>query len=654
MAHKRLAQLAIAPLISMKMTIGKKLVLGFSILVLFMAVSGTVSIIMVQRIDAAVVKLAQVEEPLEEAVLEMEINAGETVRGVLDYTRHRQVEDQQLVDDSTADFHFFAAEFMRLAETDEEKKLGQQAIDRFEELAQVGFELMAVTDEQHADLRRLREDVKEVDYLVEEKLQKSIDRRSPEAMAKLEAALGMVINIDQVFSSIEGYLLLSDPTQREEVFAGEADFEQFEGLYRQTTLSADEVIWIGQIDKDFVEARQLGLEVMARADKKDEFINQLEALLKGLDQILDEEVQPLIHAETVRAEADASRSADIAMIVTLIVSLSGAMVGGTISFRIGRSITRPVGNLTHVAEAISQGDLSRRAEETSSGEIGILARAFNDMADKIFEANTELELSMDELKAEITERAHYEVALEEAMDELQKSQSHLIQAEKMSALGTLVAGVAHELNNPMMGILNFAQYCSRHTSEDDERYEVLQDIEKETMRCSAIVENLLTFPHAERMSEESLQEGDCSSLCQRALDLLAYRVEREGVSVKQEVITEITSVLMHENQIQQVFLNILPNALDALVESGKEGPEIHTTIGFEGGLIGVTIADNGQGIDPGTIQKVFDPFFTTKPAGQGTGLGLSVSRNIIAAHGGEITCESEVGLGTQFRITLPV
>ena len=120
-------------------------------------------------------------------------------------------------------------------------------------------------------------------------------------MDKLEPALGMAINIDQVFSSIEGYLTLLDPALRQEVSEGEIDFEQFQVSYQQTTLSADEVIWIEQIDKDFVEAWQLGLEVMVRADRQDELINQLEVLLKGLDQVLDEQVQPLIHAEVVRA-----------------------------------------------------------------------------------------------------------------------------------------------------------------------------------------------------------------------------------------------------------------------------------------------------------------------------------------------------------------
>ena len=122
------------------------------------------------------------------------------------------------------------------------------------------------------------------------------------------------------------------------------------------------------------------------------------------------------------------------MMIVLFLSLFGAIAGGSLAYFIGRSIIRPVGNLTLVAEAISQGDLSRRAEETSSGEIGVLARAFNHMADNIVEVNIRLERSMDELGAEIAERAHYEIALEEAMDDLQKSQSHLIQAEKMSAL----------------------------------------------------------------------------------------------------------------------------------------------------------------------------------------------------------------------------
>ena len=364
-------------------------------------------------------------------------------------------------------------------------------------------------------------------------------------------------------------------------------------------------------------------------------------------------VEPAEYALAPVASQNANLLGDFAELranllsVTLIVAglvLAGTLVAAIVGTRL---MVAPIRRLATGTEAVAAGDLEYWVHPTGYQEVDQLAKGFNKMTQ-------DLRSSRLELEAEIAERAHYEIALEETLDELEKSQFQLIQAEKMSAVGTLVAGVAHELNNPMMGILNFAQYCSQHTSEDDHRYPVLQDIEKETKRCTAIVASLLTYSHAEQMSEESMQEGDCASLCQRAVDLLAYRIEREAVSVNQDVIAEIPKVLMHPNQIQQVFLNMLANSLDDLKESGKVGPEVNITIGFEDGVVSVTISDNGRGIDSGTLQKIFDPFFTTKPPGQGTGLGLSVSRNIIAAHGGEITCDSQVGLGTKFRITLPV
>ena len=336
-------------------------------------------------------------------------------------------------------------------------------------------------------------------------------------------------------------------------------------------------------------------------------------------------------------------------LLTITVVVAAQVLAGALAAAIlgARALVAPIRRLATGTEAVAAGNLEYHVEPSGYQEVDLLARDFNHMTQK-------LRTSHEALQSEIAQRKKAEAAQELAMDELRESQSHLIQAEKMTALGTLVAGVAHELNNPMMGILNYAQYFSRHTSEDDERYVVLQDIERETKRCAGIVENLLTFSHADRLSEESLQEGDCTSLCQRAVNLLDYRIEREGVSVTEELTGESPSFLMHANQIQQVFLNLLSNALDGLKESSKEGPEIQITIASEGGLVHVTIADNGQGIDPGTLQKIFDPFFTTKPVGQGTGLGLSVSQSIVIAHGGELTCESEVGVGTQFRTTLPI
>jgi signal transduction histidine kinase len=222
----------------------------------------------------------------------------------------------------------------------------------------------------------------------------------------------------------------------------------------------------------------------------------------------------------------------------------------------------------------------------------------------------------------------------------------------MSALGTMTGGVAHELNNPMMGILNFIQYCLKHTSSDERTYPVLQDAERAAERCISIVQDLLTFSHTDAKGKKEYKKVDLTEILERVLRLLSYRTEKERVSVATHYADQIPEIWGSTNAIEQVFLNLMTNALDAL--KGSEKKEVHVDIQDDGEFVRVRIADTGCGIAPEDFSRIFDPFFTTKPAGQGTGLGLSVCQGAIQAHGGEITCESEPGAGTTFNILLPI
>jgi len=271
----------------------------------------------------------------------------------------------------------------------------------------------------------------------------------------------------------------------------------------------------------------------------------------------------------------------------------------------------------------------------------------------------ELARSNKELSKEIINRYQIEERLEgqkreleEAYAKLEQQSVQMIQTEKLSTVGTMAAGVAHELNNPMMGILNFIQYCLKHTPKDDRRYRILQDAECETNRCIDIVRNLLTFAPMEKEGLEAFQRVNCSEVFDRVFKLLSYRIEKEGVSITQDIEEGIPQVLIKPNNIQQVFLNLTVNALDALRDRDKK--EIHIDMHREGEFVRVIIVDTGIGIPANNLGKIFDPFFTTKSVGQGTGLGLSICRNIINKHGGEITCESKVGVGTRFEVLLPI
>ena len=242
--------------------------------------------------------------------------------------------------------------------------------------------------------------------------------------------------------------------------------------------------------------------------------------------------------------------------------------------------------------------------------------------------------------------------LQQAMEKLTASQSQLIEAEKLGALGVLTAGIAHELNNPMMGMLNYTQYCLIHVPESNKAYSVLGDLERETRRCIDIVKNLLTFSRMEKASDEIYEKIACPVLFDRVLNLLKYRIEKENITIirtGEEILPEIP---VKASNLQQVFLNIIGNAMDALTDTEDKVLQINTSSDSE--YLSIDIADNGTGVDKDLISSIFDPFFTTKEPGKGTGLGLSVSRSIIEAHNGFIGIDSEPGVGTTFHIKLPL
>jgi signal transduction histidine kinase/CheY-like chemotaxis protein len=237
--------------------------------------------------------------------------------------------------------------------------------------------------------------------------------------------------------------------------------------------------------------------------------------------------------------------------------------------------------------------------------------------------------------------------VEERTQELRAAQEQLLQSEKLASIGQLAAGVAHEINNPMGVILGFAQGILKTLPEDDPLRRPLTTMEKESLRCKRIVQNLLDFA---RHSEPTPSPTNINELIDSFCDLVEHQTSLQNIKLVKGYDPALPSIMADPNQLQQVFINIMLNAHQAMPHGGT----LRITTRTVGSELQVIFADTGTGIPAENIPNVFDPFFTTKEVGEGTGLGLSVSYGIVKAHGGDIEVESQVGKGTTFIIKLPL
>jgi len=358
----------------------------------------------------------------------------------------------------------------------------------------------------------------------------------------------------------------------------------------------------------------------------------------------DQTVLGILDVKLSMAQADADLGQSVqglivtAVLVALLVGLGSAVF-------IARLVNRPVRHLIEGTEQVARGELDATIALGDDGEMGRLAAAFNRMTRDLAKAREELTDWSRTLEKKVVEKT----------EELGRTQRQIVHMEKMASLGKLAATVAHELNNPLAGILNYAKLVGRDLEGDaaldaerrQEDVRFLRFIQKETTRCGEIVRNLLLFS---RHSEARFAPESLDAVVERALMLVHHHLEMANVQLEKRLLDDDDRIVCDADQVQQALVALLVNAVEAMHEPGGV-----LTVQLEGRAedVTITVADTGVGIPPEVVPHLFEPFFSTKTSAQGVGLGLAVVYGIVQRHSGDIEVDSKPGRGTTIRIRLP-
>ncbi|MCX6133841.1 MAG: HAMP domain-containing sensor histidine kinase [Ignavibacteriales bacterium] len=340
---------------------------------------------------------------------------------------------------------------------------------------------------------------------------------------------------------------------------------------------------------------------------------------------------------------EAIASSQLQIIIVAVFLL--LVVGSASVYVVSTTILSPVANLVAATKEVSSGNLNYEIAIRRNDEIAELARSFNSMTRSLQRSEHE----NHEWSATLEQRVREKTA------ELQKVHQQILQIEKMTSLGKLAATVAHELNNPLEGILTYSKLIGRRlkkagnqSPEVEQTIEDIDLIQRETERCGNIVKNLLVFSKKQVTEYALIPVGQ---IVEKAEQILRHHFEISKVRFVASVPPAQPSLFCNENQIQQALVALFVNAVEAMPGGGTL--TVQVVQDPRSGELNILVKDSGVGISPEDLPRLFEPFFTTKKNGQGVGLGLSVVYGIVERHGGTIAVESVVGNGTTFRMKFP-
>ena len=316
-----------------------------------------------------------------------------------------------------------------------------------------------------------------------------------------------------------------------------------------------------------------------------------------------------VNVSMAEADAEIARSRTMMGALALLAFLASSLILWWLNRQL---VLKPVTALLQGTQRVADGDLTTLIPVMAHDELGDLATAFNQMTHRL--VDTQLQLA---------------------------------QADKLASIGRLAAGIAHEINNPLTGVLSYATLLKKRFESDTAASEDLDVIIRETLRCRGIIRGLLDFA---RPTPPSRKPTDLNEVVRHAVAVVMKQLQMSHVSLALDLAEDLPTTYADGNQIQQVMVNLLLNAADAI---GPEGGEIRLSSLAHAERVALIVEDNGQGIPAENLSHLFEPFFSTKGT-RGTGLGLAVTWGIIESHGGTIEVQSEPGHGARFTVSLPV
>lgn len=637
-----------------RFTATPKIIAGLAIII---AVGMSVMLLIyrgLNDVEDAVDRLASVEGPLNAAAYEMEVNVNGIGLAVLKYLAGRNPRYRIWIKEDNADFLSYHATYARLVKTKREKELAAEMRGHYAQFIALGSELMDKRDKQEALFMQVTDALERIDHVIDTQIQPAISQQNfwhGDRFAKAVAIADLEAEAAEVGFWLSNYQRVHTPEAKAHVYRKMEIFRGLLARYRAMDLDQREQREGARLQRIYNRMVARIDEVIALEDYigsgREKFID----LRMQMDRLLDDQIQALLlqGLDVPRQKANAAAK-DVQQNMRYLIPLY-LLAAGIVGFLLIRFIIPPLRHLKQGTEAVRQGDLDYRIAPLANDEFGDLAKEFNRMVDQLQtttvskhlleESEERLRQTVIDLRREILER-------ERSEKEREKLQAELRRTETMSAMGALVAGVAHEVRNPLFSISSTLDAMNARFAGREEFSRYAKTLHAEVDRLGRLMRDLLEYgkPPVQDFSRESVGE-----IVEQALKYCLPLAGKSGIIISNRVAATLPAMRVQRARLIQVFQNLLQNAILHSPAGGTITVEAQKVEEAGQHWLCCRITDEGSGFKPDDLPHIFQPFFTRRRGG--TGLGLPIVQRIIDEHRGRVTASNRPEGGACLTVCLP-